>query len=146
MKKTSLAALCACLALALVAAGCGGSDNNDKGTAGGSSSSPAKSGGKKQATGGGGATAGKSASVTLKDIAFHPANVTVAKGGTVTWTNDDTVGHDVTKESGPGKDFKSGTPGGLTNGATFKQTFTTAGTIKYRCTVHPGMEGTITVK
>jgi plastocyanin len=82
----------------------------------------------------------------MKDIAFNPSNITVAKGGSVTWTNDDSVGHDVTKESGPGADFKSGDPGGIAPGSDFTQKFDTAGTIKYVCTVHPGMEGTVTVK
>ena len=37
-------------------------------------------------------------------------------------------------------------PGGLGGGDTFTQKFDTAGTIKYVCTVPPGMEGTVTVK
>ena len=82
----------------------------------------------------------------MKDIAFKPALVSVPKGGTVTWTNDDTVGHDVTKTDGPGPDFKSGDPGAMNAGDTFKQKFTTPGTIKYVCSVHPGMEGAIGVK
>ena len=71
--------------------------------------------------------------------------VTVAKGGSVVWTNDDSVNHDVTKTSGPGPDFKSGT-GNLAGGDTYKQTFDTPGTIVYRCTIHPGMDGKIIVK
>ena len=55
------------------------------------------------------------------------------------------MNHDVTKSSGPGPDFKSGT-GNIASGSTYKQTFNTAGTIQYRCTIHPGMTGTIVVK
>jgi plastocyanin len=141
MKKTLLA-LCACLALGLVAAGCGGDDDEDSGDSGAAPTATAE---KPADTGGGGAEAKAGGKVSMKDIAFQPSNVTVAKGGSVTWTNDDSVGHDVTKESGPGPDFKSGNPGGLGGGDTFTQRFDTPGSIKYVCTVHPGMEGTVTV-
>jgi plastocyanin len=133
---TKLAALlCACLALGLVAAGCGGGDDdNDSG--GG-----AKTSEQKQPASGGGGTQAKAASVTMKDIQFNPKTVTVPKGGSVKWTNEDSVGHDVT-----GKGFKSGSSGGISNGDTFEHTFDASGTFKYRCTVHPGMEGTVVVK
>jgi plastocyanin len=137
-----LAVLCSVLVLVLglVAAGCGGDDNGGGGGGGGGGSSqkPAPS------SGGGG---GKSATVVMKNIAFEPKGVTVAKGGRVKWTNDDSVGHDVTKQSGPGPKFSSGSAGGMQKGDTFQQKFTTAGTIKYECTVHPNMRGaTIIVK
>ncbi len=80
----------------------------------------------------------------MKNIAFNPGSLTVKKGTTVTWTNDDSVNHDVTKVGGPGPDFKSGS-GNLASGDTYKVTFDTAGTITYRCTIHPGMNGTIVV-
>jgi plastocyanin len=116
--------LLACAALAMVGAGCGGDDDDDGG--GGSA-------------GGGGGGAG--AQVTMKDIKFDPSEVTVKAGDTVTWTNEDSVGHDVT-----GDDFKSGDPGGIGDGDTFEHTFDEAGTFKYVCTVHPGMEGTVKVE
>jgi plastocyanin len=125
-----------CFVLALGVVGCGGDDNSGGGGGGGSSQS-------KPSSGGGG---GKSASVSMKNIAFNPTAVTVAKGGTVKWTNDDSVGHDVTKKSGPGPKFSSGPAGGMQKGDTFQQKFTTAGTIDYVCTVHPNMKATITVK
>jgi plastocyanin len=147
--KTLLAAICACLALGLVVAGCGG-DDDDSGDSGAAATTeqPADTGGGGAETdkSSGGAEAEAGAKVSMKDIAFNPSNVTVAKGGSVTWTNDESVGHDVTKESGPGPDFKSGDPGALNGGDTFTQKFDTAGTVKYVCTVHPGMEGTVTVK
>jgi plastocyanin len=123
-----LALLCSCLALGLVITGCGGDDDEE------------------EEGGGGGGAARKTVAVTLKDTAFQPADVTVAKGGTVTWTNEDDVGHDVTKTGGSGAEFKSGAPGDMSKGDTFKQTFSTAGEVQYVCTVHAGMEGTITVK
>jgi plastocyanin len=133
-----LAVLCSLSALALVAAGCGGGDDNkDNGGGGGGAKAPAPA--KKKGAG------AASAQVTMKNIQFNPASVTVKKGGTVTWTNDDSANHDVTKTGGAGPKFSSGT-GNLKKGDTYKQTLKTAGQVKYVCTVHPGMEGTITVK
>jgi plastocyanin len=138
--KRWLALMVACLALGIVAAGCGGGDDNgDNGSSGGGgSSSSGSSGGSSPSSSSGG---GGGAQVTMKDIKFSPSNVTVKTGGTVTWTNEDSVGHDVT-----GDGFKSGSAGDIQNGGTYKHTFDKAGTFKYVCTVHPGMEGTVTVK
>jgi plastocyanin len=127
----SLALLFACLALGLVAAGCGGSDNS-----GGSGNADTKAQPAPKAEGeGGGAT------VSMKDIKFDPGEVTVKPGDTVTWTNDDSVGHDVTADG-----FKSGDPGGLQQGDTFKHKFDKAGTFDYVCSVHPGMKGAVLVQ
>jgi plastocyanin len=135
-----LAVLCSVLALTFVAAGCGGDDDEDEGGGGGGTQAQPE----KPSGGGGGG--GKAAEVTLKNIQFEPASVTVSKGGKVTWTNDDTVGHDVTKTGGPGPAFKSGDSGGMAQGDTFSQTFTTPGKVQYVCTVHANMKGTVTVK
>jgi plastocyanin len=77
----------------------------------------------------------------MEGIKFAPESVSVSVGDAVTWVNNDTVGHDVT-----GDDFKSGDAGAMQNGDTFVQTFDKAGTFDYVCTVHPGMEGSVTVK
>ena len=122
--------------VALVAAGCGG------GGGGNTSSAPTSAAPASTAPAAGG---GATVKVSMKNIAFNPKTVTVSKGGTVEWTNDDSVNHDVTKKSGPGPSFASGN-GNLASGATYKQTFNTPGTIKYVCTIHPGMTGTIVVK
>lgn len=119
----------------LVVAGCGSSnDSSSSDTGAGASSTPAA---------GGGAGGGKSVQVTMKDVTDNPMNVTVSKGGTVKWTNKDPFDHTVTKESGPGPSFDSGN---VSSGKTFSQKFTTAGTINYRCTIHPNQTGVITVK
>jgi plastocyanin len=128
MTKRWLVLLLGCLALALVAAGCGG-DDDDNGGGGG--------GGEQQAP----AAKSGAAQVSMKDIKFNPSTVDVKVGDTVTWTNDDSVGHDVT-----GDGFKSGDAGGLSSGDTFEHKFAKAGTFKYECTVHPGMTGEVVVK
>jgi plastocyanin len=77
---------------------------------------------------------------------FQPANVTIAVGTTVTWT---WVGgfHDVTAAGNPGFP-SSGVPVLAPN--TFSQTFSSAGTYLYFCSVHGsptnGMRGTIVVQ
>lgn len=118
------------LALGLVAAGCGGDDNN-------SSGQPATYGG-----GGGGGT-----EVSMENVQFNPKDLTVKAGDTVTFTNNDSVPHDVHKASGPGGDFASGSTGGMQKGDTFKVTLDKPGKYDYLCELHqPGMAGTITVK
>jgi plastocyanin len=77
----------------------------------------------------------------MEGIAFNPAEITIKAGDTVTWTNEDSAGHDVTGDA-----FKSGAAGGIGNGDTFEHTFDEAGTFDYVCTVHPGMEGTVKVE
>jgi plastocyanin len=133
-----LASLCSIVACGLVAAGCG-SSNSDKSTSSNSSTKTQKAApsAPKQA--------GKAAQVSMQNTQFNPKSLSVATGTTVTWTNHDPVSHDVTKTGGPGPNFSSGT-GNLAPGATYKQTLSTPGTIKYVCTVHKGMTGTITVK
>jgi plastocyanin len=144
-----LALLLACLALGLVAAGCGGDDDDDGGGGGGPATTEEPAGGGDDGGGeddggggeddGGGAAGGTE--VSMEGIAFVPPELSVGVGDTVTWTNNDTVGHDVTGDS-----FSSGEPGAMAGGDTFEHTFDEAGTFDYVCTVHPGMEGTVAVE
>jgi plastocyanin len=140
-----LAILISCLALGLVVAACGDDDDDDGGGGGGAAPAeePAPSGGakkEKQAAAG-----GKTVEVVMKDIAFDPNSITIKKGTTVKWTNEDSVGHDVTKTGGVGPDFSSGSAGGLNQGDTYEEKIKTPGEIEYVCTVHPNMTGTIKV-
>jgi len=131
-----LALILACLALGLVAAGCGGDDDDDGGGGGGASTTEEPAGG------GGGGT-----QVSMKNIQFAPKDLSVKAGETITFTNDEAVAHDVHKTSGPGPDFASGPTGGMQEGDTFKLTLDEPGKYDYVCDVHaPGMAGTITVK
>ena len=133
-----LALLLACTALALVAAGCG-DDDDDDGGGGGAATTEQPAGGGDGGGGGGGGGAGTE--VSEEGIAFEPAEVSVGVGDTVTWTNNDSVDHDVTADT-----FSSGEPGGMAPGDTFEHTFEEAGTFDYVCTVHPGMEGSVVVE
>jgi len=71
-------------------------------------------------------------SVSMKNISFSPKSLSVKVGQTVTWTNDDSVVHNVTANDGT---FKSNNFG---SGATFNWKATKAGTFQYTCTIHPG--------
>jgi plastocyanin len=73
------------------------------------------------------------------DFVFSPSSVTVATGATVTWTNNGTApeGHDVT-----GDGLASGI---LQEGQSYSNTFSSAGTFNYICSLHPFMEGSVTV-
>jgi plastocyanin len=121
-------------AAALIAAGCGSDDSGSTSTAP-ATSAPAST----SASGGGGAAA--AVTVDMKNIQFEPKDITVDKGQTIKWENLDTVDHDVVADSGA--DFKSDQFG---KGGTFEFTPDKAGEIKYECTLHPGMVGTITVR
>jgi|SRR5690348_4311621 len=91
-------------------------------------------------TGGGGGGGGTGSDVSIKNFAFTSNNISVTKGTTVKWTNNDGVTHTVTADDGS---FDSGS---LTNGASFSHTFSTAGTYTYHCSIHTTMTGTVTVQ
>jgi plastocyanin len=133
--------LLACLAVAVVVAGCGGGDDN-KSSGSGSGNADTKSQSTPTAQDNSGGSGGTSSGpqVSMKDIKFNPGTLKVKAGKTVTWTNDDSVGHDVT-----GDKFNSGGAGNIEPGKTFAHKFAKAGTYDYVCTVHPGMKGTIKV-
>lgn len=78
--------------------------------------------------------------VNIQNFAFQPAVIQVAKGATVTWTNQDSAPHTVTfRDSGM---TGSGT---LQRGQSFSYTFSRPGAYTYYCGVHPSMTGTVTV-
>lgn len=79
----------------------------------------------------------ESPTVTIEDMKFTPARVTIEAGDTVTWVWDDgSMPHDV---SGDG--FKSE----VQSEGNFTHTFEDAGSYPYVCTLHSGMKGTVTV-
>jgi plastocyanin len=73
-------------------------------------------------------------------LAFDPTAVTATKGGVIQWKDTGSTAHNVTFDGQP-----SLTSGTLQKGNTWQVQFTTAGTYKYHCTFHPGMNGQITV-
>jgi plastocyanin len=76
----------------------------------------------------------------LATAAFVPNPITVAPGGTITWSNTDTTTHDMIADNG------AWDSGRIAPGANFNQTFATRGTIPYHCSIHAGMVGTVVVQ
>lgn len=79
-----------------------------------------------------------SQAVGIRNFAFDPATLTVKKGTTVTWTNQDSVPHQIKSGS-----FNSAALG---NGQSFSFTFDETGTFDYSCAIHPSMLGRIIVQ
>jgi plastocyanin len=77
--------------------------------------------------------------IEIRDFAFAPNVVLIPAGTTVRWTNNDTMEHTVTGNTGL---FDSGT---LSPGDNFEFRFDTPGTYSYHCAFHPSMTGTIVV-
>jgi plastocyanin len=71
---------------------------------------------------------------------FTPNPIMVAVGTAVTWTNNDSIAHDVTSDTGVWNSSS------MAPGTQFTFKFQTAGTFPYHCAVHPGMVGTVTVQ
>ena len=76
--------------------------------------------------------------VDIKDFKFVDADIKVAVGGTVTWTNSDSQQHTATAAGM----FDTGA---IKPGESKTVTFDKAGTIPYACSFHPFMTGTVTV-
>lgn len=76
---------------------------------------------------------------------YIPASVSIKKGDTVAWSNDDTAAHTVTAgsaESGPSGAFDSSL---LIAGGVYEHTFDSTGSYDYYCMVHPWMVGNVKV-
>jgi plastocyanin len=80
--------------------------------------------------------------VTISNYSFHPATLTVTKGSTVTWVNEDGDVHTI-KSTAATEAFGSAA---LDSGDRFKYTFRHAGTYHYICSVHPYMHGVVIVR
>jgi plastocyanin len=77
--------------------------------------------------------------VSIVNMAFTPATITVTAGTTVTWNNNDDMTHTVTA------DDDSYDSGNIAAGRSFTKTFSVVGTYPYHCTIHPSMTATIVV-
>jgi plastocyanin len=116
MRLLVIAIVCAALA------GCGGDDSGG-GTAGSSQ-----------------ACASDAVVIKMSNIKFDPEQATAKVGQPICWTNEDTVDHDAVANSGAS--FKSDL---FSKGQTFTAKVDQPGTVKYECTIHPGMTGEIKV-
>lgn len=78
--------------------------------------------------------------VTIKDMAFSPQVISVKAGGTVVWTNKDTVVHTTKSDGALLWDSGSIQPNG-----SYRRVFKAVGTYPYSCGSHPSMHGSVYV-
>lgn len=121
------------LGFALALAACGGSADNTTGSGGGGCSASSAASG----------TVGATVKIVTDPNtigAFDPKTVSIKAGQAVEWDwQDPQSSHTVTADNGS---FDSGL---CAQGTKFVFTFATAGTFTYKCTIHSGMLGTVTV-
>ena len=87
------------------------------------------------------AKAAESAGIVIKDQSFDPDEVTIAKGGSVTFNFDDgQTPHNIHAVNGEFEDS------GNRLRTTYKVELDEAGTVEFTCLLHPDMKGTITVE
>lgn len=79
--------------------------------------------------------------IQIKNFVFNPATVTIMQGSTVTWQNSDSTDHQI-----QGNNLTNFESGVLGKNDKFTFTFDQVGVWPYRCTIHPSMQGVITVK
>lgn len=108
------------LGASLAMAACGGGGGEEKSPA---AASPPKAAG---------------TTIDMVDLAFEPRAQRVERGQTVTFRNRGKVTHNA-----KGDTFFSRV---VQPGESYSHKFDDAGTFKYVCTFHPGMEGTLTVE
>jgi plastocyanin len=76
-------------------------------------------------------------SVTIKSFLFQPEEVTIARGGTVTWANEDDVSHTVR--------FADEESSALQKGGTYSKKLDSTGSFDYTCGIHPSRKGKVKV-
>jgi plastocyanin len=81
----------------------------------------------------------KANEVKIDGFAFGPSKLSVSAGTQVRWANGDPTAHTVTAVDGS---FGSDP---LSRGQAFTRRFDAAGVYRYRCAIHPTMEGTVVV-
>ena len=83
----------------------------------------------------------------IESVGFYlPLNLEIPRGTSVTWTNDDSVPHNIQSldESGNVIDWFNSPP--LNTGDKFEYTFEDDGVYNYYCSFHPWRVGSVTVK
>jgi YVTN family beta-propeller protein len=86
------------------------------------------------------APAKREAKISISNFTFVPAQITIAPGDTVLWSNDDGAPH--------GLEYRDGAEGTdlLLPGKSFSRRFDKPGSYDYNCSVHPYMTGRVIVR
>jgi plastocyanin len=82
------------------------------------------------------------AAVTIDNFTFTPAQITVAPGTRVVWTNRDDIPHTVVDAANP-RAVKSPP---LDTDDVYARVFDKPGTYSYFCSLHPHMTGSVIVR
>lgn len=137
-------------ALLTIALACAGSGST------GPNGSPTSLGGSGGSTGGGygagngsGDAACPANTFCLRASTFDPTSLTVAIGTTVTWDNKSGVTHNVVfTDPTAAKSVGNGPAGdiGQISSGTAARSFSTPGTYAFHCTIHAGMDGSVTIQ
>ena len=78
--------------------------------------------------------------ITIQNFKYSPETITIKSGSSITWTNQDRVGHSATADD---NSFDTGV---LDQGQSKTITFSKPGTYAYHCNVHPMMKATVIVQ
>jgi len=78
--------------------------------------------------------------VHVDNFTFTPEEITINRGTTVTWVNDDDIPHAIAASN---KAFRSKA---IDSEEKFSLTFNEPGTYEYFCSLHPHMQGKVIVK
>jgi amicyanin len=78
--------------------------------------------------------------VHIDNFTFTPQEITITRGTTLTWVNDDDIPHAIAATN---KAFRSKA---MDTEQKFSFTFTEPGTYEYFCSLHPHMQGKVIVK
>lgn len=82
------------------------------------------------------------AEIHIDNFAFVPAELTIAAGTKVTWTNRDDIPHNVVDRDNP----RARRSPVLDTNDSYSFTFESPGTFRYFCGLHPHMQGTVVVR
>lgn len=78
--------------------------------------------------------------VHIDNFTFSPQEITISRGGTITWVNDDDIPHALAESN---KAFRSKA---MDTEEEFSFTFNKPGTYEYFCSLHPHMQGKVIVR
>ncbi len=85
--------------------------------------------------------------IAIKNSTFSPAIINIKKGTKVTWTNLDSVSHQIKSDPHPGHtDLPRLSSDALNYNQSYSYTFDKAGGFGYHCEIHPNMDGWVIVK
>jgi len=86
------------------------------------------------------AKAEAASSVHIDNFTFTPQEITITRGTTLTWINEDDIPHAIAASN---KAFRSKA---MDTEQNFSFTFSEPGTYEYFCSLHPHMQGKVIVK